>query len=310
MDLTLALLAALEIPESFRQLPPAAHLLAAGGVIVGLVLWAAGEKILRLIFAAFGAIIGAGVGFFLLPIIAPATVAGFPSPHVGLAAGGLLGLLLGILLYRFAVAILLAGGLGVAAVLIAAASVQFQPMPDAENLRRDYADLYTPLQMPLPEHEGPASESVLPEPEGDDLAEVDTPEERDRLAQVMEGVGPVADRVRIFLRARAEEFGESWSELSSRQQAIVMSSAVAGLATGFILGFFFPGRSSAGATAMAGAAVWLPCTAWLWQKMEAPGAEHLLTLSPATWLAIWGGATIIGFGIQSGGSFRLRRKRS
>lgn len=321
MDLAIA---AQELSASLRHLPPTAHLLAAGGMIVGLVLWMAGQSILRLIFAALGSLTGAGVGFFLLPIIAPETVAGFPSPHVGLGAGGLIGLLLGIALFRFAVAILLGGGFAVAATLIAAAGVQFQPVSDTEGLRRDYErlsapldpGLITPLQVPLPNgHNG-----ALP-PEYEPIERHDHPENGyheadketgngDRVREVINSMKPVAERIRVFIVARVDDFLESWETLTGRQQAIVISSSFAGLAAGFLLGFLFPGRSSAAATAMAGAAVWIPSLVWLWRAMEAPGAESMLSLSPAVWLVIWGAASVAGFAIQSARSTHWKRVKS
>src|SRR5690606_6268339 len=119
-----------DFAPALEHLPPTAHLLAAGGVIVGLVLWAVGQKILRVVFAALGSLAGGAAGFFLLPLLAPTTVAGYPSPYVGLLIGSLIGMTIGIVLFRFAVAILLAAGAGVAALLIGAAAVQFQPVTD------------------------------------------------------------------------------------------------------------------------------------------------------------------------------------
>jgi hypothetical protein len=322
---TLANLSAPGFSAALEHLPPTAHLLAAGGVIVGLVLWAAGHKILRLMFAALGSLAGGGAGFFLLPMFAPQTIAGFPSPHVGLVAGGLIGVTLGILLFRFAVGILLAIGLGVAATLIGAAIVQFQPITDSEALRRDYEALSAPMQfqapgflprefpqpspVPAPDPEYPGEHDLVgppPNSHGDPSALPHA--EGDPMRTVLEAMQPVAERVRAFLRARGEEFSAAWGQLSSQQQATVVSASLAGIAAGFILGLVFPGRSSAAATAMAGAAVWLPCLAWLWRAMDAPGSAQLLTLPTWTWLAGWGAAAMMGFAIQSVGTLRPRRR--
>jgi hypothetical protein len=321
MIVAVALWSSQGLSATLQHLPPAAHLLAAGGLIVGLVLWIAGHRILRIVFAALGGLSGAGAGFFLLPTVAAETIAGYPSPHVGLAAGGLIGLVLGILLFRFAVAILLAGGLGIAASLLAAAAVQFQPIADTEAMRRGYEDLTAPLAptpppfdddpyLYPPESEPPPAPSLAPAPPPELDEQGEPPHEPDRLRQALDSMKPVAERIRIFLQARAEEFADAWSGLTSRQQGIVISATLAGLISGFLLGLLFPTRSSAAATAMAGAAVWLPCLAWLWRTMEAPGADRLLALSPGAWLAIWAGAAVIGFVIQSAGSIRWRRRKS
>jgi hypothetical protein len=314
MDLATALWTTKDLSASLEHLPPLAHLLAAAGVVIGLVLWAVGRQILRLVFAAFGSLAGGGAGFFLLPMFAPETIAGFPSPHVGLVAGGLIGVTLGILLFRFAVGILLALGMGIAAMLIGAAAVQFQPVTDAEALRRDYEALSAPLQMPMPDvpgldRDGPREFNQPLEQDLPSEPEPPTPEsQRDQLREVLKAAEPVAERVRLFLQARAEEFTVAWGQLSGRQQATVVSGALAGLAAGFILGLLFPAKSSAAATAMVGAAVWMPCLTWLWRAMDAPGSETLVTLAPALWLAAWVVAAFLGFAMQSVGMVK-RRKR-
>jgi hypothetical protein len=315
MDLATALWTTKDLSASLEHLPPVAHLLAAAGVVIGLVLWAVGRKILRLVFAALGSLAGGGAGFFLLPTVAPEVIGGFPSPHVGLIVGGLIGVTLGIVLFRFAVGILLAIGMGVAATLIGAAAVQFQPVTDSEALRRDYEALSAPLQMPLPDPTVPEAEpagEIDPPRERAPPAEPEGPPppaaDQDQLRSMLKAAEPVAERVRLFIQARADEFGEAWGQLSGRQQATVVSAALAGVAAGFILGLLFPAKSSAAATAMVGAAVWMPCLTWLWRAMDAPGAEQLVTLAPALWLAAWVLAAFLGFAIQSVGLVK-RRKR-
>jgi hypothetical protein len=301
----------IDLSTTLQHLPPTAHLLAAAGVLIGAVLWLAGEKILRMVFAALGSLIGAAMGFFLLPTVAPATAFGFPSPHVGLVAGGLIGLILGILLYRFAVAILLAGGLGIAALLLSAALVQFQPLGTPGDFEReDYHEAPASLQAPPPPGDAEAAEGPQATPEVDPPAHLEDAEvpERDRIREALETVRPVAERVRSFLHARGEEFADAWGQLTGRQQAIVISSTLAGVITGFLLGMFFPRRSAAAAKAMVGAAVVLASGLWLWRAIDAPGAERLVTLVPAVWLAIWAVTALLGFFIQSLGSIRFRRR--
>jgi hypothetical protein len=297
-----------ELSASLRHLPPAAHLLAAGGVIVGLVLWGAGEKILRIVFAALGALVGAALGFFLLPTFAPEMVLGFPSPHVGLFAGSMVGLIFTLTIYRIAVAVLLAGGLSVAAMLVAGAVVLSPPLSDHGIPGGDQTAHSSPASAPdgderaAAEARDPGSSAAATGREGEAAplhAEGEGPGDHDRFRGAIEAVGPMAERIRVFVAARWDEFGESWGELAGRQQAVIVSAALSGAVVGFVLGFLFPRRSAAAATAMSGAAVAMPAFAWLFKAMEAPGAALLLSLPPIGWLIIWMVAAAAGFTIQS-----------
>jgi hypothetical protein len=261
------LLASQSQSATLQALPPVIHILAGLGLVGGIVFWVLGRKLLRPGFAFLGAVAGGFVGFFLFPTLAPADVFGAPSPYVGLAAGGCLGLVAGIVLYRFAVAIVTGGALAMAGVLVAATALHFGPVQNAPSMVAD----------------GPAK-----------AAEQAKTEQGEKAVQVL------ADQVTGFMKASAESVGKEWSEFPPHQRMIVSASAVAGGLFGFLAGLIFPRRAAAVSTALFGAAVWLPCGLWLVNAAEAPGREFLNKGGAIGWLVVWLTVSALGFAFQAG----------
>lgn len=271
--------------EAIRSLPWAAHALATGGLIAGLILWAMGRRVLRPIFAVIGALTGGGLGFFVLPAIGPATIAGVPAPFLGLFVGGVLGIVGAYVLYRFAVAISFAAVAGLAGILIAASALHLQP--EAKGATEAALD---------------SARQRLAEAEQEHTAAMATPEAqpppRSTEQKILNDAG---QRARAFLNALADEFQSRWGALPARSRLIVLLSAVGGTGLGLMLGLLMPTRSAAAVTACFGSAVWLPSAVWLTSVLALPG-RGLLDLGALAWLITWIVVATLGFVVQMTGS--------
>ncbi len=107
--------------------------LAAVAVVVGLILWLSGGKLLRPASVLGSAITGGFLGWSLLPRVLPQIVEGVPTPMIGLAVGVAGGAGLGLALYRLTAAALsattLAGAGLVAAAFLLPSTTDPAPVP-------------------------------------------------------------------------------------------------------------------------------------------------------------------------------------
>ena len=88
--------------SSVQTLPWIAHAVIGVCLAGGAVLWLAGRRVIKPVFALLGAALGGAVGFLMLPEATP-SIAGIPSPYIGLGGGAIIGLMGGIALLRFAI---------------------------------------------------------------------------------------------------------------------------------------------------------------------------------------------------------------
>ena len=273
------------LAESIRSLPWAAHALAGVGLTAGLILWAMGRQVLRPVFCILGAVIGGGMGFFFLPLLAPATVWDIPTPLLGLGAGSILGAASAFGLYRFAVAISFASVTALGGILISVVTLQLTTQAtDATSAALGAARQH--LAQLDQEH----AAAVAPPPPVVQL--------QDSRAQAL--ARDAAERARAFLGALGSEFGTRWESLPGQSRAIVLMSTVGGAFVGFLLGVLMPARSAAAVTAGFGGAVWLPSAVWLSSLLHLPG-RGLMDLSATAWLIAWVVVALIGFTVQMSG---------
>lgn len=255
---------------TIRDLPADVHLLAIAGVVVGLVMWLFGKRLLKPAFVVLGMFLGAVIGFVIASAAMPETIVGVPSIFVGLGVGAVLGLVQGLTTYRFAMAISAAVMLCLASTLGAAAWLRFEPLAKAAQV---------------------AGSSAI------ELKPALTPQSLGSAAEIKAAVKPVGEQVQAFVSQAADQLRHAWGGLQASEQTTIVLSGLGGAIVGVIFGLIFPTRASAGLTAMLGAAVLLPSAAWLLAAADAPGREHL-PQSALVWLIVWLAVAAVGCILQ------------
>lgn len=293
--------------EGLSSIPWGIHAAVALAMAVGLVIWLVGQRMVKPLLVGLAAVLGAGLGGLLVP---STTWGSSLSVWHGLGIGGFAGLIVGLLLYRSAMAVGFGVVMGAALPLAAATVLQFYPVGgDAGRAATEHWNEF--------EHAVGEWERVSVSPPMGALGAVDLGTVRIRPASFMDdaveagGVAEAIENAPENLRPAAAAISAAWSNATARvregweqlpapHRAIVGFAGVLGLAGGVILGLIMPAWAAAGVTSLFGSAVWLPSFVWLSNAMSAPWKQSL-DRSPATWLAIWVGAAVLGMIVQWSG---------
>jgi len=270
----------LELPQSVSDLslPPSAHALLAGGVLVGVILWLFGRRLLRVGFVLAGGAAGAVVAYFAAPALGIGA-----DPVIAGGAGALAGAILGGLVFRVSVAA--AAGSLVGAMAVACA-VALAP--------HTQADLRAAADAPLDWSGviGPSLEWKF-EPEPFDLGEL-APEFAARTSDP-------AEQVRAFVDSLAEEIRPRWNELPTTTRMRITSAGVVGFLLGMASGLFWPKRAAGVISGFLGPAIFLPCAALLALSPDSPfplpSVQSPLS-SPLIWLGAWFALGLVGTALQ------------
>lgn len=268
--------------QSIAELPPVAHIIVGLGLGVGLVLWLFGQRLLRPMFGALGAVLGSLLGFFLLPSALPETLFDVPSPYIGAAAGGILGLIVGVLIFRFAMGVGMAVVGGIAGLLIMGAALNSEPINNAAATARGSVP----------------NQEVIREA-GLQLNPLSTQD-------LQTAAAPIAAQVEEFLKEKLAEIQTAWSEVPRQEQSRLGLAGLAGVFGGLCVGLLMPRRSAAACTAFLGAAIWLPAFAWILLALEAPGRQFL-DQKGVVWLVAWVLLSILGLAVQVMGARKSKK---
>lgn len=286
--------------EGLQSLPWGIHAAVALAMAAGLVLWLAGQRVLKPMVVAAIALLGAALGGLLVP--STSWGAELTVWH-GLAAGLVVGLLAGLLVFRSAMALGFGVVMGAALPLIAASVLQFYPIasPESSETMRDAEDAW---------HRVTAFGEELPDrvdPEGYRIVAARWMDETEAagLDGVPENLRPAADRISEAWGTATTEARSHWESLPRSHQAVIGLSGVVGLAGGVVAGLAMPAWASAMVTALFGAAIWLPAFVWLSNAMGAPWRSQF-DRSPGAWLAIWAAVALAGMVVQWSGVFKKR----
>lgn len=290
-----------------------AHLIAGLALVLGLVLWLAGGRLMKPAFVALGALIGLTI-VQVLPAGLRALGPGWMMP----IAGAVVGMLVGWLAFRVLVANTLALVMALAGTLAVASFVRIEagaaPGRDdagarsreaeggAEEARaeggesRSVEEWIEEMKMEqmralVRDAFEEAKRSLAAAGETGEQPEVSEPEVEGPMEQT-------ARAARAVGRGVLHELALFWNEdLDARGRGLVLVSLMLGYLGGLVLGFALPTRAAAVTTAMIGSAVWLSSAGYFAVVLDLPIAATL-GARPSWWLVGWGGATVVGCAIQ------------
>lgn len=264
---------------SLNALPWSADVVLAVLLISGLLMWGFGRRLVRPLFLLVAAALIGSAGFFLLPEFAPI------SPGAGLLVGAIGGAIAGLLLFRIAMASILAAVLTITFPAAACVVMQVQPSwsqtaatnerpPESEHLFLD---------------DVPVILNELSDNSREDRSDgFSYKNARERVGEVLEDerVKAGTDRAREFLIQLGDELRAEWSQLPDNQRWVIVTTSLLGSLIGFFFGLTWPKHVAALTTASAGAAVWIPAGSAIAVANNAPGV-HLLPESARMWIGVW-----------------------
>jgi len=299
-----------------------ARVVAVAGLMAGLVLWLVGGKVLRPAFGVLGTALGAFLGLVLLPLTGMGPIdtnwqvfSTISPEQLGLFAGGLLGLVLSVSLYRAVMALgagLVFAGVGALAGLIFISNAPRPDPSESEGVDSGYLE-----QIGVATDGAESSEDI---PTINDLVTTTALEEAREWSEsrgqtviddgldtaeragfdvtaAREGLVDAAERSSVFLSRTGETARTQWDALEVRQRLLLLGSSLAGMAAGLLFGLVAPGRSAALISAMGGSAVVMGCSLMLADSYNFSSAALLNQPAP-TWAIVWGVASALGLTFQ------------
>ncbi len=295
-----------EVFQSFEELSPAGLILPAVALVAGLLLWAAGRKVLRFAIAAVGLVIGASIGWAIGEAL------GVPSWIPALILGAIAAIVAGVaskLAVAVGLAIVLGLGLPALTWTIADLTGNYQlpeitQTPEEATLEEsppDDGSLFDWI------NDGPGA--FLPEiaagTQPTDPAELVTPQEiKDAIEDTADSLGITKEDAEQQLEIAADFFRELttaitdiWDQAPDDLQKLLILTAALGVLLGLVLGIFATKISTSIVTSFGGAALWMIAALIIAGGLGAPLAEHLPT-SNVAWSAAWIVISVIGLAIQ------------
>ena len=314
-----------DISQAISELPAGGMIPVGLALIAGLLLWAAGRRILRATFVATGFVLGSTVGWLVgellglgMVIVVPALVGGVVFACVaGLAS-------------RLVVAVALALTLGIAAPL---ATMSLAQIGGSDEITDPEAGVEAPgVRLPaevaewLDKFDPDAVETARP---GDpsavdprtsfppdflpDLPLELPPELRlDSPAEAVAGALEIPEKAQRYIdhiRQIALELKNAakakWESTPATARPSVVASGLGGLLVGMLLGALARTFSAVVVTAFSGSLLWLTCAWTIANNLGAPDGPWMPG-SSASWITWWLITSVIGLAVQ----WTLRRKRA
>lgn len=249
---------------------------AAIAIVGGLILWLSGGRLMRAAtVVGAAACLGAAAFQFAQAFFAPGW-----APIAAMAVGVAVGIALGLFLFRIAMAVTLAGVLGLAAPLIAVAALNIRPAPPPEG-----SEPLSIEQLLLP------GVPVEDERQGD-AASSDTGASQD------EAAADLRRRAEAFADAAADEARVYWDRVPARDRTIIVGAALTAAALGLALGLIAPALAGAASTSAAGSAMWLSGLGYVLTTQAGKTVADSVPDRPAHWAIIWIATTAAGVLIQ------------
>ncbi len=299
---TLILLAQTPLPEG-GSVPLGTALMA------GLLLWLVGARVIKPVFFLFGLAIGAFVGTTIIPLtgLPTFTPQGITlTPGItGLIAGGILGSLVSLAMFRLIIAFTSAMAFAVAGVLGAMIFLHFNPTITDEELTDtqaaivettdSLAGITTSLNDTINRQAAQHATNILDQ--DNIILDDDTKQQ----------LKDAATRSKEFIEHLYNTIKTDLDQRPTRDKLIALSAGFAGLALGLLIGVVMPKRTTALVTSLFGSAVCMASTTAL-LTARTGSRPDFLNQSAVIWATAWATLTIIGLMVQLG--FLARNKNN
>ncbi|HRQ74793.1 MAG TPA: hypothetical protein PK098_02625 [Phycisphaerales bacterium] len=298
-----------ELSQTLQDLPALSLIPVGLLVLVGLLLWGAGRRVLRTGFAAVGLLVGGGIGWLL----GDSFNLGVPAWIVAVAVALVLAAVAA-LLYRFAVAGALACVLAVAAPLAVVVITELNPRVELRAPQADDADVDDASPPATPSERKPDEFDKWLDPErwikdqikdrlpgqlgeNGELGQPLTPREIGERFGMSDEMGEQIDRLESYARRLIDAIGSVWSQTAPAIRPYLVASAIGGALLGLMLGAMAPGFSAAIVTAFGGSLLWLGGGRLIAEHMGYADASWM-PAAGTSWLTIWVVTAMVGFAIQ------------
>ena len=309
-----------DIAQAITELPVGGMIPVGLALIAGLLLWAAGRRILLAAFAAIGFVLGGAAGWLIGELMGLGMQVWIPA-----VAGGIVLACVAALASRLVVAVAFALTLGVAASLATMTLAQIGGSSDDQPTQEqitDSADLAGPIpDTSLPEDVAEWLDRIDP-----GLGNQDPPEAQPERAppdlpldlpsdlasetlgdslEIPEQAQRYVDHIRHIAGQLKDALKAKWDTTPDASRPTVIASALSGLLVGMLLGALARGFSAVVVTAFSGSLLWLSC-AWTLASRAGLSEASWMPESSGSWLGWWMVTAVIGLIIQ----WTLRRKRA
>ena len=273
-------------------------------LMAGLLLWLVGARVIKPVFFLFGLAIGAFVGTTILPLT------GLPTFHpggitltpgvTGLLAGGLIGSLVSLAMFRLVIAItssmaFAAAGVVGALIFLSANPTQTDDLSDTESALvesgEDTADTLAGIKTSLNDtiNREAAEEAFDRFDEDGNILNDDAKQQ----------IKDAATRSKEFIEHMYNTIQADLEQRPDREKLIILSAGFAGFAFGLLVGVMMPKRTTALVTSLSGSAVCIGATSALLTARTGQRPDFL-DQSAIIWAIVWVILTALGLMVQLG----------
>lgn len=285
--------------DATRDLPNAGLIPAALLAIVGLVLWAAGRRVVKTAFATAGFVFGACAGLTLAALMGGVVPSWAAAIVLGLAFA-----CFGAIVHRTAMALALATTLAVAAPLAVVAWVDLRgeslPVEAGPGPGEPWAEREAPVidddwATPVAEPEPDPYDAWLDARRDDalDAAAGDLARDSGLSDETVERLRTAGERLEAF----AADCRTWWEARPPRLRPVIAGAVVAGFLCGLLLAAIGPGVATAAVTAGGGSLLWLGAARFIADR-AAPSIAQELPDSPLLLLLGWLAVALVGVAVQ------------
>lgn len=287
-------------------IPLAVHLPVVLVLIAGVVLCLAGSRLLRPVYICCLSSIGSMLVALMAPNFLNDSVGGVPSPLIGMVVGAILGGVLAVASFRFALGLTCSVTFVAAGFLCALTYLWTVPgaIPPSDEPRDRLASSWE--EKVSATQDGFAIEQAkrLMASAKARLTGGATPEASE---SSQESARVAAANTRAFLDEVLGELRDLWRQMPVDSRVILLSASMGAAMLGFVLGVLSPLRAGAATTSVTGSLLVVLSAAWL-LSLAGIVRPSLLERGPLPWLAVWIGLTLTGFMIQTPGKAEEKDK--